>query len=312
MQKSVARLAKTGWLRMRVWEGLDEFVTVAETGNFTRAAARLGVSVSQVSRAIGRIEERLGVELFRRNTRRVILTESGKLFEERCRQLINNRDAAFEEITSHKDMMKGRIRLTCSVAYGERTLIPILGDFLERFPDINIDLDLTNAVVDLISAGFDLAVRVGGISDPRLGYIKIGSRMLHLCATSGYISRGEPLAPQDLVEHRGILGVSSLWRLNDAGKEIQVSPKERFRCNSGFAVLGLTLRGFGICQLPDFYVQPYLEKGLLVEILKEARPAEEPIWAAYPLKDVQPLRVVRLIEFLKQNLDLRSFQKVIC
>ena len=87
---------------MRVWEGLDEFVTVAETGNFTRAAARLGVSVSQVSRAIGRIEERLGVELFSRNTRRVTLTESGKLFEERCRQLINKREAAFEEVASHK------------------------------------------------------------------------------------------------------------------------------------------------------------------------------------------------------------------
>jgi DNA-binding transcriptional LysR family regulator len=295
---------------MRVWEGLDEFVTVAETGNFTRAAARLGVSVSQVSRAIGRIEERLGVELFSRNTRRVTLTESGKLFEERCRQLINKREAAFEEVASHKDIMKGRIRLTCSVAYGEQTLMPILGDFLEKFPEISVDVDLTNAVVDLISAGLDLAVRVGGISDPRLGHVKIGSRTLHLCASPGYVSDREPLTPQDLVAHHFILGVSPLWRLNDEGKEIQISPKGRFRCNSGFAVLDLALRGFGICQLPDYYVYPYLEKGLLVEILKEARPVEEPIWAAYPLKDVQSLRVVRLIEFIKQNLDLR--QKITC
>src|SRR5258708_27449797 len=119
---------------MQSWEGLHAFLAVAEAGNFAGAPGRLGVSISQVSREINRLEERLGTQLLVRNTRRVALTESGRLFEQRCRQLIDDREAAFDSVTSGKNSITGLIRLTCAVAYGERTITPIIGRFLAQYP----------------------------------------------------------------------------------------------------------------------------------------------------------------------------------
>src|SRR6266702_4891751 len=164
---------------MQSWEGLDAFVAVAETGNFTRAARRLGVSISQVSREINRLEERLGTQLLVRNTRRVALTENGRLFERRCRQLIDDREAAFDSVISGKDAVKGLIRLTGAGAYGERTITPIIGRFLAEHPEISVDIELTNRVLDLVADGMDLAVRIGEITDARRGRSQSGARSLH-------------------------------------------------------------------------------------------------------------------------------------
>src|SRR5262245_23489293 len=180
---------------MQSWEGLDAFVAVAETGNFTRAASRLGVSISQVSREINRLEERFGTQILLRNTRRVALTENGRLFERRCRQLIDDREAAFDSVISGKDAIKGLIRLSCAVAYGERTITPIIGRFLTEHPGINVDIELTHRVLDLVADGMDLAVRIGEITDTRLGRIQLGSRSLHVCAAPAYVERrGAPTA----------------------------------------------------------------------------------------------------------------------
>jgi len=146
---------------MKGWEGIDAFVAVAEVGNFTKEAARLKVSTSQVSREIKRLEERLGIRLFVQNTRRVALTECGRLLEQRCRRLIDDRDDAFEVLTSGKDPIRGYIRLTCAIAYGERIIVPIVARFLAVHPEVSAEIELTDRVLDLVADGIDLGIRTG-------------------------------------------------------------------------------------------------------------------------------------------------------
>jgi DNA-binding transcriptional LysR family regulator len=289
---------------MQSWEGLDAFVAVAEAGNFTRAASRLGVSISQVSREINRLEERLGTQLLVRNTRHVALTENGRLFEQRCRQLIDDREAAFESMISGKDAIKGLIRLTCAVAYGERTITPIVGRFVAAHPEISVDIELTNRVLDLVADGMDLAVRIGEITDARLGRVQLGSRSLHVCAAPAYAERhGAPETSSDLNAHACLLGTAQRWQFKTAGQENQIVPRGRWRCNSGFAVLDAAIQGLGICQLPDFYVQDHLRDGTLVELLADERPSDQAIWVVFPKRSTQPSRIASLIGFLQANVS---------
>ena len=292
---------------MQSWEGLDAFVAVAEAGNFTRAASRLGVSISQVSREINRLEERLGTQLLVRNTRRVALTESGRLFEQRCRQLIDGREAAFDSVTSGKNSIKGLIRLTCAVAYGERTITPIIGRFLAQHPEISVDIELTNRVLDLIADGMDLAVRIGEITDARLDRVQLGSRSLHVCAAPAYVERhGAPASSSDINGHACLLGTAQRWQFKTSGQENQIVPQGRWRCNSGFAVLDAAIQGLGICQLPDFYVHDHLSDRTLVELLADERPSNQAIWAVFPKRSPQSSRIAALIKFLQANVSLTS------
>jgi DNA-binding transcriptional LysR family regulator len=282
------------------WEGLDALVAVAETGNFTRAASRLGVSTSQVSREINRLEERLGTQLVSRNTRRVALTESGRLFEQRCRQLIDDRDAAFDTFASAKDAIKGHINLTCSVAYGERTITPLIGRFMAEHPGISVKIELTNRVLDLVAEGMDLGVRTGEVADARLGRMQIGSRSLHLCAAPSYIERcGTPATASDISAHACLLGSAAQWHFKNGDQEILVTPQGRWRCNSGVAILDAAIQGLGICQLPDYYVQHHLNDGTLVELLTNERPSDEAIWAVFQKRPQQQSKITALITFLK-------------
>jgi len=289
---------------MQSWEGLDAFVAIAETGTFTRAANRLGVSISQVSREINRLEERLGTQLLVRNTRHVALTESGRLFEQRCRQLIDDREAAFDSVTSGKDVIKGLIRLTCAVAYGERTITPIIGRFVAENPGIRVDINLTNRVLDLVADGIDLGVRTGEVADVRLDRVQLGSRSLHVCAAPAYIERhGAPATVSDLNAHACLLGTAQRWQFKTSGREHQIVPQGRWRCNSGFAVLDAAVQGLGICQLPDFYVRNHLRDGTLVELLADERPSDQAIWALFAKRSPQRWRITALIEFLQANVS---------
>ncbi|MBR0899013.1 LysR family transcriptional regulator [Bradyrhizobium tropiciagri] len=287
---------------MQQWEGLETLVAVAEAGNFTRAASRLGISISQVSREINRLEERLGTQLVTRNTRRVALTENGRLFERRCRQLIDDREAAFDSIRSGKNAIKGLIRLTCAVAYGERTITPLIGRFVAAHPEIRVEIELTNRVLDLVAEGMDIGVRIGAITDNRLDRVELGSRSLHLSAAPSYLERcGIPANSSDLREHACLLGATPYWQFKTAGKDNQMTPAGRWRCNSGFAVLDAAVQGLGICQLPDFYVQDHLRDGTLIELLADERPSDQSIWAVFPKRSPMPSRTTALIEFLRAN-----------
>ena len=286
--------------------GIEEFVAVAEAGSFTRAAQRLGISSSQVSRQIARLEDRLGVRLLYRTTRRVGLTEPGALFLSRCRELIEQRDAAVEAVGDLQGSPRGLLRLTSAVAWGESFAVPLVNDFLRLHPKLGVEIVLTNDPVDLVAERFDLAIRLGRLPDSSLVGTRIAPRVLHLCAAPAYLERrGVPRSIADLGGHECLVGTSEFWTFGGEGGEARHRPRGRWRCNSGRAVLETALGGAGICQLPDYYVREHLRAGRLVELLPDHRPQEGAVWALHPQQRHVPAKVRLLVEHLRRGLAER-------
>lgn len=291
---------------MRRWAGLDEFVAVAESGSFARAAEALRVSSSHVSRQVAALEERLQARLLYRTTRRVSLTEAGQSFFARCQRLIEERDEAFLTMGDLQSAPTGLLRMTAAVAYGERFIVPLVNDFMARYPQLRVDIELTNRTLDMVHEGFDLAIRLGRLTDSSLVATRIAPRAMYLCAAPAYLERyGRPHTLSELGQHNCLIGTSDVWSFRQGDREFQFRPSGNWRCNSGQAVLDATLRGFGLSQLPDYYVLDLLHKGELVALLETNQPPNAAVWAVYPQRRYALPKVRLLIEELKAGLALR-------
>lgn len=288
---------------MSRWDGIDEFVATAEAESFSQAARRLGLSTSGVSREVARLEERLQTRLLYRTTRRVSLTDAGRAFLARCRDLIQDRDEALAAVGEEDGEVKGLLRMTCSSAYGERYVVPAVNAFALAHPKLSLHIELDDTVRDIVSEGFDLAIRFGRLTDSRLIAKRLASRTRRLCASPDYLARaGTPTTIADLEAHAGVLGAADAWPFREGEREIAFKPQGRFRCNSGQAVLDATLQGLGICQLPNFYVDPAIIEGRLVALLEDNTPADEGVWAVYPHLRLLPAKVRLLVEHLEREL----------
>lgn len=285
------------------WEGIDEFVAVAECGGFTRAAERLGASSSHVSRSIMRLEDRLQSRLFYRSTRTVTLTEAGRLLLAHCQRLVEERREAFRQITDASEEPAGSLRMTCAIAYGERFIVPLVNQFLEQHPRLEVQLDLTNVAVDLVHEGYDLAIRLGRLAPSSLTAVRLAPRQMYLCAAPAYLDRhGTPRDLSELAAHNCLVGTSDLWVFQRDGGEWVFRARGRWRCNSGPAVLDAALRGFGICHLPDYYVTEHLATGRLVSLLPEHQPPGTGVWAVQPQRRHQPAKVRLMVQHLRAGL----------
>ena len=288
---------------MNRWEGLDEFVAVAECGQFTAAAERLGVSSSHVSRQIARLEECLQARLLYRSTRKVSLTEAGQTFLQHCRNLLDARDEAWRAVSDLSAEPKGLLRMTCAVAYGERFVVPLVNEFMALHPQLSVEIQLTNRPLDLLHEGLDLAIRLGRLGDERLVATRLAPREMYLCATPAYLERvGAPQSLAELTRHNCLVGSSDHWAFAEDGRETLLRVQGNWRCNSGVAVLDAALRGFGLCQLPDYYVQEHLKSGALVALLDRHRPPNTAVWALYPPQRNLSPKVRQLVDFLKLRL----------
>ncbi|ATC25505.1 LysR family transcriptional regulator [Caulobacter vibrioides] len=289
---------------MSRWDGIDEFVATAEAESFSRAARRLGLSTSGVSRAVATLEERLQTRLLYRTTRRVSLTDAGRAFLARARRLIAERDEALASVGEDDGDPRGLLRMTCSTAYGERFVVPAVNRFMLSHPKLALEIDLDDAVRDIVSEGFDLAIRFGRLTDSRLIAKRLASRTRRLCAAPSYLTRaGTPRSIADLAGHVCILGAADTWPFRDGEREIAFKPQGRWRCNSGQAVLDAALLGLGVCQLPNFYVDAAISDGRLVPLLEANRPADEGVWAVYPHLRLLPAKVRLLVEHLEEALS---------
>ena len=289
---------------MHRWEGLDEFVAVAETGQFTAAAERLGVSSSHVSRQVARLEERLQTRLLYRNTRKVTLSEAGQTFLQHCRRLQDAREEALRAVSDLSAEPKGLLRMTCAVAYGERFVVPLVNEFMAQFPQLRVEIELSNRQLDLLHESFDLAIRLGRLSDSRLVATRLAPRVMYLCATPEYLARhGTPQGIGELAQHNCLVGSSDQWSFLEDGRETQHRVQGNWRCNSGQAVLDAALRGFGLCQLPDYYVLEHLRSGSLISLLDAHRPPNTGVWALYPQQRHLSPKVRQLVDHLKQGLQ---------
>ncbi len=292
---------------MNRWEGLDEFVAVAECGQFSAAAERLSLSSSQVSRQIARLEERLQTRLFYRSTRRVALTEAGQTFLQHCQRLQDAREEALRAVGDLGSEPKGLLRMTCAVAYGERFIVPLVTDFMVLHPQLRVDIELSNRTLDLLHEGLDLAIRLGRLQDSRLVATRLAPRQMYLCAAPAYLQRyGRPHSLSELARHNCLIGSSDLWSFQASGRDSSLRVQGNWRCNSGQAVLEAALRGIGLCQLPDYYVLEHLRSGALVSLLDNQQPPDTAVWALYPQQRHLSPKVRQLVEFLKQGLAQRS------
>jgi DNA-binding transcriptional LysR family regulator len=272
-----------------------------------RAAERLRVSSSHVSRQVARLEERLQARLFYRTTRRVSLTEAGQTFFSRCQRLIEERDEAFLAVSDLHGTPKGLLRMTAAVAYGERFIVPLVNEFMAQHPQLRVEIELSNRPLDLVQEGYDLAIRLGRLSESSMVATRIAPRALYLCASPSYLQRyGRPHTLSELSRHNCLIGTSDTWMLQVEGREQPFKPSGNWRCNSGQAVLDAALNGLGLCQLPDYYVLELLRRGLLVSLLEDNRPPDSAVWAVYPQRRYPLPKVRLLIDSLKQGLALRQ------
>lgn len=293
---------------MASWDGIEEFVAVAKGGSFTRGAELLGSSLTHVSRSVMALERRLQVQLLHRTTRVVKLTDTGRTFLEHCLRLIEERDNAFASVAVESSPV-GHIRLTCSIALGERYVEPTIRQFAIDYPAVSVSIALTNRLVDLVAEGFDIAIRTGDLPASQLMATRIASRRLILCASPAYLAhRGEPQSIGDLDRHECLVGTSRIWTFANAGQEQAYRPKGRWQCNSGQAIVEAALSDMGICQLPDFYVHHLIEQGALKALLPQVAPPDESIWAVYPPRRHILPKVSMLVERLKKELPRKLMQ----
>ena len=288
---------------MNLWQGVNEFVAVAESNSFTKAAAQLDISTAQVSRQVRLLEARLGTDLLYRTTRRVHLTEAGQLYYQSCRPLLEALNDAGHAVQELQSVPQGLIRLTAPVTWGERHLTSLLNDFLTQYPDIRIYCELTNEKLDLIAKDYDLAIRLGRADTPQLIAKRLSGRFLSTCASPGYLNEhGTPRTLNDLAGHNCLMGTLDYWRFRDASGERMLRIQGRLRCNSGQALLDAALRGLGIIQLPDYYTREPLASGELTEILTDHAPDEEGVWALYPPGRQLSPKIRILLDFLSERL----------
>lgn len=288
---------------MKDFDGLLEFIHVAETGSFTSAAKRLSSSVAHISRQVGALEDRLGVKLFHRTTRKVSLSEVGHLYFQHCRPLLDGLREAERAVLNLQDKPVGKLRFTAPVAYGEKILAPLIGDFMALHDGLQVDLELTNRQLDLIDGGFDLAIRLGKLEDSSMIAKKLASRTLHICAAPDYLNRyGEPHTLSELENHNCLLGTLDYWRLTVEGKARNIRVSGNMRCNNGPTLLSMALAGRGIVQLPEYYLGDVLKRGEIVTILKNFQPEREGIWAIYPPNRHLSSKVRVFIDYLTERL----------
>ncbi|MDO6686550.1 MULTISPECIES: LysR substrate-binding domain-containing protein [unclassified Agarivorans] len=265
------------------WDGINEFVAVVETQSFTVAAQRLGISTAQVSRQISQLETRLAIKLFYRTTRRVSVTDSGQLFYQQCRPLIEGLQDAERSLSQLQNVPRGSFSMTAPVTFGEQHIAPAVNDFCLQYPELQVSLQLTNQKIDLVDEAIDLAIRLGDLPDSSMMAKRLGERSLHVCASPAYLAQyGAPYSVNELTKHNCLQGNAEYWRFAEQGKSTTLKVRGRLRCNSGNALVDASLKGLGIVQLPDSYVKEHLQSGALVELLLPYQKDPEGIWALYP------------------------------
>lgn len=281
------------------------FVRVVEDGNFSAAARSLHLTPSGVSKLIGRLEDRLGVRLIQRTTRRLALTAEGRTFYERCRDILADIESLEQDVGAARSEPSGTLRVTLSHGFGLTQVVPLLPEFSALYPKVQLVLIFQEHVVDLIAEGFDLAIRLGAIRDESLVARRLGEHRRVVCAAPSYLAaQGVPQAPEDLARH-DCLTFDAPESLNHwpfrwpDGRSDRIAVRGTFRSNTGEALYNLLLAGTGIANAADFLVKRDLLQGRLVPLLRDYTETQPtPIHAVYPHRRHLPAKTRVFVDFL--------------
>lgn len=282
------------------------FAHVAETGSFSAAARRLGMSRSAVSKAVAKLEKELGARLLNRSTRHLSMTEVGVAYVEHCSRILDEAVRA-EQVVDHLHAQpRGVLKVAASVAFGTLHVAPALADFLGRYPELDIDMTITDRAIDMAEEGCDVVVRVARDLPPNLVARRLAPVRRKLCATPAYFGKhGVPRIPQDLARHNCLdythSGEQGLWRFTGPEGDIAVPVSGRLRINDDEALSQAVLGGLGLALLPTFIIGKDLQAGRLRAALSEYIPVERHVYALYLPTRHLPAKVRAFIDFLLER-----------
>lgn len=283
---------------------MEAFATVVDQGGFTDAAKKMGISKSAVSKHVSSLEARLGARLLNRTTRRVSPTEIGLAYYDRARRVLNDAGEADALVTSMQSAPSGLLRISVATDFGVNHLSPILGDFLQEFPEITVNMVLNNRFVELISEGFDMAIRIGELEDSTLRSRKLTETTRRMVGSPAYFERyGRPQKIDDLNEHK-LLHYSNqsngkVWKITaPSGERRQVRSAGWLTVNDGQSLLNAAISGLGIAYLPSFLYRDALASGLIEEAIPELPQEKLGIYAVYPPGRFTQPKVRSFIDYL--------------
>ncbi|MBS0511918.1 MAG: LysR family transcriptional regulator [Proteobacteria bacterium] len=285
------------------FRAMESFIAVVEAGSFVGAADLLRVTKAAVSRGVMELEARLGARLLQRTTRRLSLTEAGRAYYGRCKQIlaeVEEADSAVGVVTGHP---VGRLRINAPFSFGILHLAPLWGPFMERYPDVELEVTLADRMVDVVEEGFDVIVRISRLEDSSLVYRRLASTRILACASPEYLARnGSPASVEDLARHPVIAytyaAQGDQWRFSTPDGEREVLTRPRMRTNNGDTCRAVALAHQGIVLQPDFLVSDDIAAGRLVEVLPDCRGPEIGIFAVYPSRKHLSVKVRALVDFL--------------
>jgi len=296
------------------FDGLAMFAKVAEERSFAAAARALGVSVATVSRGVARLEERLGARLLNRTSRQLALTEFGRTIADSALKIYREAEEAEGAAREMSARPRGLVRLAVPMSFGLRWVAPLMPAFFREYPDVKVDLHLSDATVDLVGQGFDAALRIAVLPDSSLVARKLCPVSQLVVAAPGYLqTRGTPQHPSELADHP-CLGYayrarSDVWRFtNAAGEEVVVKPEGPLRVTNSDALLPTVLAGLAIAEFPDFIACEHVRAGTLVPILPDWSLARGGLYFVTPSARTRPAKVEALSEFFVKHLSSPSWR----
>ena len=286
------------------FDGLEVFVEAAEAGSFADAGQRLHISRSAVGKTIARLEQRLGTRLFQRTTRHQSLTEDGQAFYERCVRALAEIEAGVANLVAGRHQPVGRLRISAPISFGRRCVAPIVRKLIKQHPQLEIELDLCNRIVDLVNERYDLVVRAAPLTNAAtLSARLLARQQMCLAAAPSYLDeRGRPTCIDDLTDHEAVLygHMQDTWLLHepDNKEQREVSLACRFRLDDVDAIADAAMAGHGLVLLPNWLLNPYLRSGALELVLSRQRVDSVGIYAMWPLAKVLPLKTRMTIDAL--------------
>jgi DNA-binding transcriptional LysR family regulator len=284
------------------------FSSVVDLGSFVKAADALEMSKPTVSRYVSDLEERLGVRLLQRTTRKLSLTEEGRAFYARCKSVLADVQAAESEIKSKSLVVNGLLKINVPVSFGLLELAPRWADFMSKHPELMLDITLSDRMVDLVEEGFDLAVRIASLPSSSLISRKLASTKMVLCASPTYIKKyGKPKHPSELTNHAvlsySLLATGDTWEFEGKQGSVKVNVRPIMRTNSGDTCVAAARAHKGIIGQPSFMVSADLKRGTLVELMPQFKLPEFGIYALYPSRQYVSPKVRALIDFLAKEMQ---------
>ncbi|AYO80040.1 LysR family transcriptional regulator [Sphingobium yanoikuyae] len=275
-------------------EDLRTFVEVADAGGVTPASRRLGISKSMVSRRLARLEAELSVQLLARTTRGASLTEAGATFREYAARVVAEIDVAKETVLPAGEL-RGRLRVAAPLSFGPTHFAPVLADMADRYPELHIHSSYTDRFVDLVTEGYDCAIRVGLLPDSNLLARRIGPLFGQYVASPAYLEKhGSPQTPEELVAHQAVMQGTETWYATVDGKVVTMRPQGRFKADNGVALVAAALAGIGIAALPNGLTKEHLASGALVPVMSHYPIPEHGIYVVRP-PGQHPSRKVRVL-----------------